>query len=83
MAKQEAYKNKLDSFKSKLTQEGPKMTLQKVVPSVAAKEEEKQLGLRLPSSLIKRLKQIALDQDRNVKDIVAEAIIEKLEREGL
>lgn len=78
MAKtKEVYQNKMNSFKDRIQKETPEIPMQKVVPTGISKhmsEPQEQLGLRLPKSLIKKVKLFALQKETSVKDITVQAL---------
>jgi predicted DNA binding CopG/RHH family protein len=53
--------------------------MQQVAPIGATYEPEVQLNVRVPQSLIKRLKQRSLDSDKNIQTIVTESINQYLQ----
>lgn len=77
MAKSTKSEDTFRNFADRLKTEPVPMPIQKVVPVAAAapaKEEETQLTVRIPISLMKKLKRKALDEDTTAKDIVIDAL---------
>jgi hypothetical protein len=73
------FQDKFKNFKNRIQSESPEVPLQMVVPTknIKAKEDkepEVQLGLRIPKSMIKLLKQHSLENDLAIKEIIVLAI---------
>ncbi|WP_207536283.1 hypothetical protein [Desertivirga arenae] len=77
-----SYKNKLDSLANKLKSEDVKIPIQEVSPvktsGVAKKEEEAQLNVWIPKSLLKKVKGYALEEELSLKEITIKALEEFL-----
>ena len=77
------YKDKLSSFASRLKTEESLSPIQEVRPvSVKAKtsEEETQLNIWIPKSLMKKLKWYSVEKDKTIKDSVVDAISKLLDK---
>jgi hypothetical protein len=71
------YKDKLNSFASRLKTEPALGTMQEVRPKTIKtipKEVETQLNIWIPKSLMKTLKKNSIEKDVTIKDSVIEAI---------
>lgn len=81
----EDYKNKLGSLANKLKQEPPKTPIQEVHPvkePSESKEEEAQLNVWIPKSLLKKIKGYGLENDLSLKDATIIALQDLLGIEG-
>lgn len=84
MAVSEEFKNRLGKLSTKLVEEPATLPMQKVEPvqqvqkkSVEEPEEEiTQFNVKIPASLMKKIKLKAVEQDINIKDMVAQILIE-------
>jgi hypothetical protein len=71
------YKDKLGGLADKLKKETPKTPIQEVHPikqAATVKEDEAQLNVWIPKSLLKRLKSYGVDYDTSLKDISIDAL---------
>ncbi|RCH54386.1 hypothetical protein DJ568_13965 [Mucilaginibacter hurinus] len=71
------YKNKLGGLADKLKKDAPKTPIQEVHPirqSAALKEDEAQLNVWIPKSLLKRMKTYGVECDTSLKDISIDAL---------
>lgn len=71
------YKNKLGGLADKLKKDTPKTPIQEVHPirqSAAVKEDEAQLNVWIPKTLLKRMKSYGIDYDASLKDISIDAL---------
>lgn len=76
------YKDKLNSFATRLKSESTLGPIQEVRPRVTKKtcnEEETQLNVWIPISLLKSLKKYSIEKDTTVKEFVIDAIKKQLE----
>lgn len=72
------YKDKLNNFASRLKAENTSITIQEVRPmkeKTSLKEDETQLNVWIPKSLMKQLKKYSIDHDLTIKDSVVQSII--------
>lgn len=84
MAVSEEFKNRLGKLSTKLVEEPATLPMQKVEPvqqvqkkSVEEPEEEiTQFNVKIPSTLMKKIKLKAVEQDINIKDMVAQILID-------
>ena len=71
------YKDKLGGLADKLKKETPKTPIQEVHPvrqNVVAKEDEAQLNVWIPKTLLKRMKSYGIEYDASLKDISIDAL---------
>ena len=71
------YKNKLGGLADKLKKDTPKTPIQEVHPirqSAAVKEDEAQLNVWIPKTLLKRMKSYGIEYDASLKDISIDAL---------
>lgn len=71
------YKDKLGGLADKLKKDTPKTPIQEVHPikqSAAIKEEEAQLNVWIPRTLLKRMKSYGVEFDQSLKDISIDAL---------
>ena len=71
------YKNKLGGLADKLKKDTPKTPIQEVHPirqSAAVKEDEAQLNVWIPKTLLKRMKSYGIEYDEYLKDITIDAL---------
>ena len=71
------FKDKLNSFASRLKSEEPIVPIQEVKPiqvKPIQKEAETQLNIWIPKSLMKKLKKASIDNDLTIKEFVVNAI---------
>ena len=71
------YKDKLGGLADKLKKETPKTPIQEVHPirqSAAVKEDEAQLNVWIPKTLLKRMKSYGVEYDVSLKDINIDAL---------
>jgi hypothetical protein len=71
------YKNKLGGLADKLKNDAPKTPIQEVHPikqSATVKEDEAQLNVWIPKSLLKRMKSYGVECDTSLKDISIDAL---------
>jgi hypothetical protein len=76
------YKEKLNSFASRLKNEIPQSPIQEIRPitkNSIVKEAETQLNIWISKSIMKSLKRHTLEHDKTIKDSVIEAITNYLE----
>ncbi|AEI52022.1 hypothetical protein [Runella slithyformis] len=84
MAVSEEFKNRLGKLSTKLVEEPATLPMQKVEPvqqvqkkSVEEPEEEiTQFNVKIPATLMKKIKLKAVEQDINIKDMVAQILID-------
>ena len=84
MAVSNEFKNRLGKLSTKLVEEPATLPMQKVEPvqqvqkkSLEEPEEEiTQFNVKIPASLMKKIKLKAVEQDINIKDMVAQILIE-------
>lgn len=84
MAVSEEFKNRLGKLSTKLVEEPATLPMQKVEPiqqvqkkSVEEPEEEiTQFNVKIPAALMKKIKLKAVEQDINIKDMVAQILID-------
>jgi predicted HicB family RNase H-like nuclease len=84
MAVSDEFKNRLGKLSTKLVEEPATLPMQKVEPvqqvqkkSVEEPEEEiTQFNVKIPAALMKKIKLKAVEQDINIKDMVAQILIE-------
>lgn len=84
MAVSDEFKNRLGKLSTKLAEEPAALPMQKVEPvqQVQKKIEEEpeeeitQFNVKIPASLMKKIKLKAVEQDINIKDMVAQILIE-------
>lgn len=71
------YKDKLGGLADKLKKETPKTPIQEVHPirqSTVVKEDEAQLNVWIPKSLLKRMKSYGVEYELSLKDISIDAL---------
>lgn len=71
------YKDKLGGLADKLKKDTPKTPIQEVHPirqSAAVKEDEAQLNVWIPKTLLKRMKSYGIEYDASLKDISIDAL---------
>jgi hypothetical protein len=71
------YKDKLGGLADKLKKDTPKTPIQEVHPirhSAALKEDEAQLNVWIPKTLLKRMKSYGIEYDASLKDISIDAL---------
>ncbi|SCW37963.1 hypothetical protein [Mucilaginibacter sp. NFR10] len=71
------YKDKLGGLADKLKKDTPKTPIQEVHPvkqSTAVKEDEAQLNVWIPKTLLKRMKSYGVQYDTSLKDISIDAL---------
>lgn len=72
------YKNRFDNLANKLKSEEVKTPIQEVspvkTPNTAKKEEEGQLNVWIPKSLLKKVKGYALEEELSLKEITIKAL---------
>ncbi|TSD67665.1 hypothetical protein FFF34_009835 [Inquilinus sp. KBS0705] len=71
------YKDKLGGLADKLKKHTPKTPIQEVHPirqSAAVKEDEAQLNVWIPKTLLKRMKSYGIEYDASLKDISIDAL---------
>jgi predicted HicB family RNase H-like nuclease len=84
MAVSDEFKNRLGKLSTKLAEEPATLPMQKVEPvqqvqkkSVEEPEEEiTQFNVKIPAALMKKIKLKAVEQDINIKDMVAQILID-------
>lgn len=84
MAVSDEFKNRLGKLSTKLVEEPATLPMQKVEPvqqvqkkSVEEPEEEiTQFNVKIPATLMKKIKLRAVEQDINIKDMVAQILID-------
>jgi len=84
MAVSDEFKNRLGKLRTKLAEEPATLPMQKVEPvqqvqkkSVEEPEEEiTQFNVKIPAALMKKIKLKAVEQDINIKDMVAQILID-------
>jgi predicted HicB family RNase H-like nuclease len=84
MAVSDEFKNRLGKLSTKLVEEPATLPMQKVEPvqqvqkkSLEEPEEEiTQFNVKITASLMKKIKLKAVEQDINIKDMVAQILIE-------
>ncbi len=84
MAVSEEFKNRLGKLSTKLVEEPATLPMQKVEPvqqvqkkSVEEPEEEiTQFNVKIPATLMKKIKLKAVEQDINIKDMVAQILVD-------
>lgn len=84
MAVSEEFKNRLGKLSTKLVEEPATLPMQKVEPvqqvqkksSEEPEEEITQFNVKIPAALMKKIKLKAVEQDINIKDMVAQILIE-------
>jgi len=84
MAVSNEFKNRLGKLSTKLVEEPATLPMQKVEPvqqvqkkSLEEPEEEiTQFNVKITASLMKKIKLKAVEQDINIKDMVAQILIE-------
>lgn len=83
MAVSDEFKNRLGKLSTKLVEEPATMPMQKVEPVVQVQkkiveepeEEITQFNVKIPAALMKKIKIKAVEQDINIKDMVAQILI--------
>ena len=71
------YKDKLGGLADKLKKDTPKTPIQEVHPirqSAVVKEDEVQLNVWIPKTLLKRMKSYGIEYDASLKDISIDAL---------
>lgn len=71
------YKDKLGGLADKLKKDTPKTPIQEVHPirqSAAVKEDEAQLNVWIPKTLLKRMKSYGIEYDASLKEISIDAL---------
>ncbi|MBB3841876.1 putative HicB family RNase H-like nuclease [Runella defluvii] len=84
MAVSDEFKNRLGKLSTKLAEEPATLPMQKVEPvqqvqkkTVEEPEEEiTQFNVKIPATLMKKIKLKAVEQDINIKDMVAQILID-------
>ena len=84
MAVSEEFKNRLGKLSTKLVEEPATLPMQKVEPvqqvqkksSEEPEEEITQFNVKIPAALMKKIKLKAVEQDINIKDMVAQILID-------
>ena len=84
MAVSDEFKNRLGKLSTKLAEEPATLPMQKVEPvqqvqkkTVEEPEEEiTQFNVKIPALLMKKIKLKAVEQDINIKDLVAQILID-------
>jgi hypothetical protein len=84
MAVSDEFKNRLGKLSTKLAEEPATLPMQKVEPvqqvqkkTVEEPEEEiTQFNVKIPAALMKKIKLKAVEQDINIKDMVAQILID-------
>jgi predicted HicB family RNase H-like nuclease len=84
MSVSDEFKNRLGKLSTKLVEEPATLPMQKVEPvqQVQKKrmeepeEEITQFNVKIPAALMKKIKLKAVEQDVNIKDMVAQILIE-------
>ncbi|NBB21994.1 hypothetical protein GVN20_21740 [Runella sp. CRIBMP] len=84
MAVSNEFKNRLGKLSTKLAEEPAALPMQKVEPvqqvqkKIVEEPEEEitQFNVKIPASLMKKIKLKAVEQDINIKDMVAQILIE-------
>jgi predicted HicB family RNase H-like nuclease len=84
MAVSDEFKNRLGKLSTKLAEEPATLPMQKVEPvqqvqkkTVEESEEEiTQFNVKIPTTLMKKIKLKAVEQDINIKDMVAQILID-------
>ncbi len=84
MAVSNEFKNRLGKLSTKLAEEPAALPMQKVEPvqqvqkKIVEEPEEEitQFNVKIPASLMKKIKLKAVEQDINIKDMVAKILIE-------
>lgn len=84
MAVSDEFKNRLGKLSTKLAEEPATLPMQKVEPvqqvqkkSVEEPQEEiTQFNVKIPAALMKKIKLKAVEQDINIKDMVAQILID-------
>ncbi len=84
MAVSDEFKNRLGKLSTKLAEEPAALPMQKVEPVQQVRrktveepvEEITQFNVKIPLSLMKKIKLKAVEQDINIKDMVAQILIE-------
>jgi len=76
MAKETAYKSKLQGFADRVKTEPVQLPVQKVTPvqEAASPKEEQQLNVWIPKDLMKRLKAKGVESDQSLKEMVIDAL---------
>ena len=78
------YQDKLGRFAERLKSDSTEAPLQEVKPIVQKvtpkTETEVQLNVWIPKSLMKKVKQKSIDNDKTLKDLVTEAVILYLDK---
>lgn len=71
------YKNKLGGLADRLKKEEPKTPIQEVNPvksKIVEKEQEGQLNVWIPKSLLKKMKNYGVEHEKSQKDITILAL---------
>ena len=84
MAVSEEFKNRLGKLSTKLVEEPATLPMQKLEPVQQFQkkiveepdEEITQCNLKIPATLMKKIKLKAVEQDINIKDMVAQILID-------
>ena len=84
MAVSEEFKNRLGKLSTKLVEEPATLPMQKVEPvqqvqkKIVEEPEEEitQFNVKIPATLMKKIKLKAVEQDINIKDMVAQILID-------
>lgn len=76
MAKNTAFEDKLQGFADRIKTDPVQLPVQKVTPveQASSPKEEQQLNVWIPKELMKRLKVKGAETDKNLKEMVIEAI---------
>lgn len=70
----ENYKDRLDSFATRIKEEKVELPIQKVEPTNFVTEAEVQLNVYIPKSMMKKLKSKCIERDLKIKQFIVLAI---------
>lgn len=81
MAKSNKADVDFESFANRMKSEPVQIPIQKVipVPTVDSKEEEAQLTVKIPKSLLKKLRMESAASEKSIKDIVVDVLTNALQ----
>ena len=75
----ENYKDKLNSFATRVKEDKVEIPIQKVKPINSSNETEVQLNVYIPKSMMRKLKSKCLERDLKIKEFIAIAIEREME----
>lgn len=75
----ENYKDRLNSFATRVKEEKVELPIQKVAPTNFVSEAEVQLNVYIPKSMMRKLKSKCIERDLKIKEFIAMAIAHAIE----